>query len=318
MDLIYHSGGESVMVPSSYKLAEMFGVARSTVLLALKKLREEGYLITQKGAATFTAPYALGAAKEAPLIGITFGQGDSLYYGVAGWGAIAAIGQELTENNFNVRLQANGVAVNKTLENAVNNSYLDAMVCILADPAAVTVIEKKMPVVTIAIPEKPKVGVGFSHRRAVEKLREILMRERRNNFLLLFSEHETRWDRQQVEYLKEGGFDFSDSTFISPHFSDFDTKLEQYLNKNRPDVVFCNSMWAELMMKKLRKKGIDTAEECRLVVFDRLPRKAEFCGYILRKPYEEAAKLIPDMLTDCLAGKKTEPIVIYIELIEKI
>ena len=41
MSILYRSGGCSVKIPSSNELAREFGVARSTVRIALEKLTEE-------------------------------------------------------------------------------------------------------------------------------------------------------------------------------------------------------------------------------------------------------------------------------------
>lgn len=49
MSILYRSGGCSVKIPSSNELAREFGVARSTVRIALEKLTEEGFLVTRRG-----------------------------------------------------------------------------------------------------------------------------------------------------------------------------------------------------------------------------------------------------------------------------
>ena len=71
MSILYRSGGCSVKIPSSNELAREFGVARSTVRIALEKLTEEGFLVTRRGSGTFTNPrQRLNADWNAPLIGL--------------------------------------------------------------------------------------------------------------------------------------------------------------------------------------------------------------------------------------------------------
>ena len=58
MSLLYQGGSESVRLPTATQLAEEFGIARSTVLLALKQLREDGYVVGKRGSGVFTNPLA--------------------------------------------------------------------------------------------------------------------------------------------------------------------------------------------------------------------------------------------------------------------
>ena len=49
MGILYHAGNTSVQIMSSRELAAHFGIARSTVSLALKELVDDGFLIPKRG-----------------------------------------------------------------------------------------------------------------------------------------------------------------------------------------------------------------------------------------------------------------------------
>ena len=60
MNLIYHSAGKSVKVPSTRELAERFGIARSTVQLAFEQLIKDGFLVCRQGATHSTTARTSG------------------------------------------------------------------------------------------------------------------------------------------------------------------------------------------------------------------------------------------------------------------
>ena len=90
--MIYHAGDRSVQIMSSRNLARQFGMARSTVSIALKELIDQGYLIPVRGKGNFTNPRKIMTplpGKMPPLILLIHSDGRSFYYGKQEWESIS-------------------------------------------------------------------------------------------------------------------------------------------------------------------------------------------------------------------------------------
>ena len=89
---LYHAGERSVQIMSSRNLAKQFGMARSTVSIALKELIEQGYLIPVRGKGNFTNPRKIMIplpGRMPPLILLIHSDGRSFYYGKQEWESIS-------------------------------------------------------------------------------------------------------------------------------------------------------------------------------------------------------------------------------------
>lgn len=185
MNLIYHSCGKSVPVPSTRELSKQFGIARSTIQLAFEKLLQEGYLICRQGAPTMTNPlchFVLQPQTRNPLIGIKLYEGDAFYYGSNFWRSLSCIATELTERNYNIRLLMNATITEESIEQEIRESYLDGVILLHTTPVyARTAARMNLPCVMVDIhphPDLPTV-VLKSSESAVRQLSRKLHTENR-------------------------------------------------------------------------------------------------------------------------------------------
>ena len=133
MGILYHAGNTSVQIMSSRELAAHFGIARSTVSLALKELVDDGFLIPKRGIGNFTNPKMFSALQKETmplLIGILQESGRNFYVGKSGWESLRPICDEVIREGYNLRcLQLSGSDENDVFEE-IMSSQVDALIWI--------------------------------------------------------------------------------------------------------------------------------------------------------------------------------------------
>ena len=133
MGILYHAGNTSVQIMSSRELAAHFGIARSTVSLALKELVDDGFLIPKRGIGNFTNPkmfFALRKDTMPPLIGIVLESGRNFYVTESGWKSLRPTCDEVIREGYNLRcLQLSGTDEDEVFEE-IMSSQVDALIWI--------------------------------------------------------------------------------------------------------------------------------------------------------------------------------------------
>ena len=133
MGILYHAGNTSVQIMSSRELAAHFGIARSTVSLALKELVEDGFLIPKRGIGNFTNPkmfLSLRTGEMPPLIGIVLESGRNFYVSESGWKSLRPTCDAVIREGYNLRcLQLSGTDEDEVFEE-IMNSQVDALIWI--------------------------------------------------------------------------------------------------------------------------------------------------------------------------------------------
>ena len=133
MGILYHAGNTSVQIMSSRELAAHFGIARSTVSLALKELVDDGFLIPKRGIGNFTNPKMFSALRKdtmPPLIGIVLESGRNFYVGKSGWDSLRPTCDAVIREGYNLRcLQLSETDEDKVFEE-IMHSQVDALIWI--------------------------------------------------------------------------------------------------------------------------------------------------------------------------------------------
>lgn len=133
MGILYHAGNASVQILSSRELAARFGIARSTVSLALKELIDEGFLIPKRGIGNFTNPKMFLSpqnGKMPKLIGVVLDNGRSYYISRSGWVSLRATCDAVIQEGYNLRsIPLSGVNEDEIFEEILSNK-VDALIWI--------------------------------------------------------------------------------------------------------------------------------------------------------------------------------------------
>lgn len=129
MSILYRSGGQSVRIPSSNELAQEFGIARSTVRIALEKLTAEGFLIPRRGSGTFTNPKCrLNANWDTPLVGLLMLDGNLFFYSQELQNELECFFAEFRETGWNIRLVTGQMDVPEAVRTILSHNYLDGLI----------------------------------------------------------------------------------------------------------------------------------------------------------------------------------------------
>lgn len=301
MNLIYHSAGKSVKVPSTRELAERFGIARSTVQLAFEQLIRDGFLVCRQGAATMTNPlshFVLQPKDRNPLIGIKLYEGDAFYYGANFWRSISSVATELTDRGFNLRLLMNAATTPVSIDREVHESYLDGIILIDTCLDYINAARQSMPCVVISnarIPGLPA-QVIRSQGLAIRQLSRLLHARNCSRGINIISSSSPHDDHRVVSRLAE----------CNPELAFMDLELDavrREVRENPPDVIIHFEQYAETLQKLVDESGHDI-----LLVSRKSPvRDQYYRGCYFDFPMERMGRIAVDMLESLLAGEKSLP-----------
>lgn len=292
MSLLYQNGTEPKRLPTSNQLAQDFGIARSTVLAALKQLREEGYITGKRGDGVFTNPHCSYLPyNKKKLIGLLLAGGDNFYYGKASWGGIAELGNALTEADWNVRPLFNvNLNAETDWKSYLEKQSLSALIMIHSNAVHAHMAAEVVPTILIGHQRnEPMPSIRFSYDSALKQLRKELRFQRpmfpgeqhwmiENNFIPVWTGRRIPQSRRLNSLIPAG--------------PGFVKKLDLSLQKERPDVLFCLPDMAEALFRALHELKIDIP----IVSWRTLPAKTGFHGYCFQEPYKEAAQKAVEML----------------------
>ena len=298
MNLIYRNSGKSVKIPSSRELAAQFGVARSTVQLALEKLVRDKYLISKRGSATVTNPHKVFGVlpyEQTPLIGVKLYEGDNFYYGKSLLGALAALSGELVERKYNIRLMLNAATSPESIQLEANESYLDGLVLYNTSLEYHKTVRESIPCVLIR--NTPAPGLPACVIQSVEqasiRLAEILKQKKLTRIAEVVHQYKYEEEFHICRTLLKNDPELVRDEVI------FD-EIPELLRKNPPQVIFFPESHAELIQEIVEKSGHDI-----LLVARKEPvRDMNFKGYYFSFPVEKVANIAADMLERLLAGEK--------------
>lgn len=314
MNLIYHSYGKSVQVPSTRELAKQFGIARSTIQLAFEKLLQEGYLICRQGAPTMTNPlsqFVLQPQTRNPLIGIKLYEGDAFYYGSNFWRSLSCIATELTERNYNIRLLMNPTITRESIEQDIRESYLDGVILIhTTQEYAQAAARLNLPCVMIDYQPHPDLPAVLlkSSESAIRRLSRKLHTENRKYGLDIVNSFYTD----------------SNALFLKQTLEELDPELQiqsvslenMNLNSGRHPVDFIlhYEQQAELLQKLVDESGRDI-----LLISRKRPVKSLYYrGCYFEFPLEQLGRVAVDLLEKRIAGKECpRQTVVEAELLQK-
>lgn len=300
MGLIYRSGGKSLRIPTSEKLAKEFGIARSTVLAALKQLREEGFLIGRRGSGVFTNGEILPVFSK-KLIGLILAGGDHYYYGHAAWTALAEIGKALTNFDWNIRILSVNLNSLREMKIYFEKQSLSALVMIHTSSDHAHKAAEVLPTILIGHQRNETMpSIRFSYDKALRELRKATHFQRplflgeqhwmiENNFLPFWTGRRIPQSRRPASPL--------------PGTHDFLDKLNTLLEKENPDLLFALPETAQelyLALQKLKK-------DIPIASWRTLPEAADFHGYVFKEPCKEAAERTVHLLQEQFQSGKMTP-----------
>lgn len=179
MSILYRSGGQSVRIPSSNELAQEFGIARSTVRIALEKLTAEGFLITRRGSGTFTNPKCrLNANWEGPLVGLLMHNGNLFFYSQELQNELECFFAEFRETGWNIRLVTGQMDTPEAAREILSHNYLDSLISFGSSEFIPRTADAMLPTVNMGFFTEGLTNVTPACSRVLNKLFELTGRDR--------------------------------------------------------------------------------------------------------------------------------------------
>ena len=179
MSILYRSGGQSVRIPSSNELAQEFGIARSTVRIALEKLTAEGFLIPRRGSGTFTNPKCrLTANWEAPLVGLLMHDGNLFFYSQELQNELECFFGEFRKTGWNIRLVTGQMDTPEAVQEILSHNYLDGLITFGSSEFIPPVADALLPTVNMGFFTEHVTNVTPACNRVLKKLFELTGRDR--------------------------------------------------------------------------------------------------------------------------------------------
>lgn len=285
-------------VPSSYQLAERYGLTRRVVRYELERLRNEGVLIAKPRVGMFTNPAknflsVTPVQREMSLIGMIDGDGSRFVYYAAearmmGWFAIALsdggysshyLHFHTTDDLQRVRELVN-LKIDGVLWRIFNYHYPsgDFLRQLLAAGVPVVVVSDRV------YPGVPQ--VLLSRDEAMDKLQQLLPSPRR----LVTVTHSAQFHMAEGMIQRWG---LSDDAVCAVRFQngykDGVRQLRQIVAEQQPDVVLCDTIYAEAMPQMCR----DLQLQCEIVTDNEVNvggSLSPFPGWSVVPRAEEAAR----------------------------
>lgn len=150
MAIKYRAGNCAVRIPSSNELAQEFGIARSSVRIALERLTADGVLITRKGCGTFINPKkCTNTVWEAPLIGLMILKGDLFFFPQEIQGELECLYGEIRHTGWNVREVTGHMSSGEETRQVLQHAYLNGLITFGSEEFAVKAADAMLPTVNM-------------------------------------------------------------------------------------------------------------------------------------------------------------------------
>ena len=304
MSILYRSGGCSVKIPSSNELAREFGVARSTVRIALEKLTEEGFLVTRRGSGTFTNPrQRLNADWSAPLIGLMVLDCNLFFYSPELQGELECFFGEFRNTGWNIRLVTGQMDTPEAAREILTHSYLDGVISFGCKEFVVRAADEMMPTVSMGYRVS---GVTNVHPDYSRVIRELFARTGRSRDIFVWSSFP---DESRNDFLSTLRREPGVEIIGSPHEADIVdggsyAAVRKLFSKRCPDWIAIHPMH----LPELRRIVIDLYGEERarrlLWIFLTLPNPdSEWPGFTIRADRRAEVRAAIDILRRKLGGE---------------
>ena len=298
------AGNEAVRIPSSYELAEQFSVTRRVARYELERLRDEGYLIAKPRIGMFTNPRlnhisATPVQKGMPLIGIINADGSHFIYGVPEARMMGHFHISLAEagcmlhpirfsfHDEEMRIrELKNLGLDGILWRVFNTAYpsREFMKQVLASGIALAVVSDR---VYPGIPQ-----VHLSTEEAEQKLFRHLKRPNRvfqiaNTGVMPLADALIRkWGLPEKAVRRIGK---------GKVFQETMEEFQKILRSAKPDVVFCDTLYAETLPPLCEGLGID----CEFITDNEVnhtPSHQEYAGWSTIPDAEQAARAAAGLL----------------------
>lgn len=251
---------------SSRGLAAHFGIARSTVSLALKELIDEGFLISKKGIGNFTNPryFSMSTRNKMPaLIGVVMSRGQNLYFARNGWESLQGIGNAVIESGNYLHYLQLSSRDDGDMFYEIKSVLLDGLIWIdytgydFHESLLTRLVESGLPVVTDQRTFSKVNTVVYDTEAAVYDIGKKLAGRNHNRLLYCYDDW---FVDQDLPHLKraysEAGKPFSFSSLTFSH-TDAEKVLDSFIAESPSGIIFAEPIHHHYLQQKIAVAGKD-------------------------------------------------------------
>lgn len=307
--IMYHAGEHPVQILSSRQLAAHFGMARSTVSLALKELVKEGYLISVRGKGNFTNPQkhlAPSPEKMPPLILLIHSDGRNFYYGKQEWESISTIGKAVTEAGYSFRQLALTSTDEEDLFKEILGAQADGLIWIdrlnYNESLLRRLSEEGLPVICDGMDVRAINTVFFDTASACREIGKHLASEGKTRILYCLGKWHQIHDLAEIQKeIQAGGREMDVTLLDFPEPAELSEHLLSEGTHKQWDVLFCNPHQLPLLKNLFSQLGQEMPEALIRLSLRNTPEESErFCF-----PFRKRAEATVRRMTELLNGDRT-------------
>lgn len=308
LNRLYQSFSVPVKIPSARELATQYHLSPSTVKLELQKLIREGYLVGRHGSGTYTNPEKvkfIPGALGRKIVGILVRDGRLLIYDAIDWAAQSWCGMALSPDvahpRFVTLLSSTGDQVYEEL--MLQN--LSGLIWVHPDAGHREKVIRRLnrnglPTVAVKSESADYASVDYSFFRTGQKLAEQIAREKRKSIFYVPTNNDY-WTLQRIAGIRDHIARHPETGMTLRVFDSTLTCTEElehcFAAGEIPDAMYCNGVYAYVVLELARKYRIDIVERCRLFAErQHVDKCSAYHGYVLDYPFPEIGKAAAEMM----------------------
>ena len=314
VELLYRAPSRETQLPSASELASRYNISMSTVNRELKKLVEEGLIIGRQGVGMFTVPNVIKIDDRLlgrRLVGIIYGDGRYLCYGLCEWTFITSCGFALLPGIAHPRYVNLIAGHPDDIAAELQSQSLDGIIAIRPSKnlaqALQTLQSHGMPVVAAGSNVEGMPSLLADHRQAGRDMaRQLQQRGVRSILWMSFDPI----CREHLAGLREYCAEANTKIKISEvaNMSEFEAKVSDYAQKNAfPDAVFLHGETICALPSTLQRLGITPPNWLTLSEIESAERLAKHHGLVRAFPYRDIARQAAACLEEQFTGKTVAP-----------
>lgn len=318
VELISRSGSEPQKVPSTRKLAQMFGVSHPTALKVLQDLAESGHLLAGRNSGYITIPGSFGDFGELKIIGQITGSGNNTFFGL--WNICTSIPflQEILGRSGcfvtqNLYLQGNA----KKAADIIRNYNLTGIVWFSPDIKYTETIrelrESGLPIVEVGFTTGSASSARWNFEEDHYRIMNRIFSEGCRHPLILSS---SCWEKLYADIqsgirrsCEEHHFPMERCLFINDSPESSIQQVKQLLNYGLTfdAVLLTGNAWRYW---SFLRENFDVKNKCRVFAGEQsLSSDMKFSGIVVTRNMREPARILADNFMQQMESPADAPVI---------
>lgn len=307
LNRLYQTSSVPVKIPSARELAAQYHLSPSTVKLELQKLVREGYLVGRRGSGTYTNPDKvkfIPGALGRKIVGILVHDGRLLIYDAIDWAAQSWCGMALSPGVAHPRFITLLSSSEEQVYEELRTQNLSGLVWVHPNVEHQNVIRRLnrngMPTVAVKSESTDYASIDYSFYYTGQRVAELIAQENRKKIFYAPTNNDY-WTLQRIAGIRDYIIRHPEAGMTLRVFDSAHTCTEElelcFAAGEIPDAMYCNGVYAYVMLELARKYRIDLVERCRLFTErQHICKCPAYHGYVIDYPFPEIGEAAAEMM----------------------